>query len=212
MSSPRPRSEQPLETTVDGVRVVARTSQRRRKTIQARREGDHVVVHLPAAMARSEQLRWLATMGERVLARERRAGAPQGEQLMARATRLAREHLDAGAGRALRPTEVKWVTSQNRRWASCSPQTGVIRLSHRLQGFPSWVLDYVLVHELAHLAHAHHDANFHALVARYPRAELAEGFLRGWVHANSERPGSEAEAGALDADEPDGVLDGGELD
>ena len=42
---------------------------------------------------------------------------------------------------------------------------------------PLWVLDYVIVHELAHLLHLHHDAEFHAVVARYPKAERAEGFL-----------------------------------
>ena len=39
------------------------------------------------------------------------------------------------------------------------------------------MLDYVLVHELAHLAVADHGPRFQALVARYPRAERAVGFL-----------------------------------
>ena len=44
---------------------------------------------------------------------------------------------------------------------------------------PSWVLDYVLVHELAHLRVPGHGPKFWALVDRYPRTERARGYLDG---------------------------------
>ena len=47
---------------------------------------------------------------------------------------------------------------QRARWGSCTPSTGQIRISTRLAAWPPWVLDYVLVHELAHLAVADHSA------------------------------------------------------
>jgi len=46
-----------------------------------------------------------------------------------------------------------------------------------LKRVPYWVLDYVLLHELTHLAEAGHTKRFHELVARYPLAERAKGFL-----------------------------------
>ena len=74
---------------------------------------------------------------------------------------------------------MRWVTNQNSRWGSCTPADGSIRLSHRLQAMPPWVVDYVLVHELAHLAEPSHDAEFWRLVDDYPRAERAKGYLEG---------------------------------
>jgi predicted metal-dependent hydrolase len=44
---------------------------------------------------------------------------------------------------------------------------------------PEYVVDYVLVHELVHLIEPGHDERFWALVARFPRAERARGFLEG---------------------------------
>ena len=63
------------------------------------------------------------------------------------------------------------------RWGSCTPGDGSIRVSTRLAPFPAWVLDYVLVHELAHLAAPDHSPRFWALVNRYPMAERARGYL-----------------------------------
>lgn len=57
----------------------------------------------------------------------------------------------------------------------------MIRLSHRLQVMPSWVVDYVLVHELAHLAEPTHSSRFWRLVDRYPDAARARGYLEGYT-------------------------------
>jgi predicted metal-dependent hydrolase len=54
---------------------------------------------------------------------------------------------------------------------------GSIRIASRVASFPSWVLDYLLVHELAHLVHGDHSPAFWEVVARYPRAERARGYL-----------------------------------
>jgi hypothetical protein len=74
-------------------------------------------------------------------------------------------------------TTIEWVGNQDSRWGSCSTGTGTVRISDRVAAFPPWVVDYVIVHELAHLVEANHSAAFWKLVARYPKAERARGFL-----------------------------------
>ncbi len=58
----------------------------------------------------------------------------------------------------LTPAEVK-ITNTRSRWASCSPK-GVLRFSWRLVHAPLDVIDYVVVHELAHLVHKNHSVHF----------------------------------------------------
>src|SRR5215218_5787387 len=121
--------------------VEVRRSARRRRTVSAYREGERTIVLIPARMSRAEERRWVSVMLER-LARQDARLRPSDDDLAARATDLARKHLD---GRA-KPASVRWVTNQGSRWGSCTPADRTIRLSSRLQGTPSWVVDYVLVH------------------------------------------------------------------
>lgn len=50
---------------------------------------------------------------------------------------------------------------------------------------PSWVVDYVIMHELVHLLVPSHGPQFWALVEHYPKAERARGFLEGFSTAAS---------------------------
>src|SRR5690625_3151510 len=92
---------------------------------------------------------------------------------------IARELSDTYLGGRARPTSVSWSTRQQRRWGSCTPAEGTIRLSSRLQGMPDWVLRSVVMHELVHLLVPGHGPEFYALMGRYPKAERARGFLDG---------------------------------
>nr|WP_204331532.1 M48 family metallopeptidase [Geodermatophilus sabuli] len=157
--------------------IEVRRSTRRRRTVTAYRESGRTVVLIPAAFSPAEERRWVAQMVAKLQTREERRRRSLGgdEELMARARALSAAHL-AGVPQ---PASVRWVDNQQRRWGSCTPADGTIRLSSRLRAMPEYVVDYVLVHELAHLIEPSHDARFWALVAAYPRAERARGFLEG---------------------------------
>ena len=65
----------------------------------------------------------------------------------------------------------------DRQWGSCTFTDGAIRIARRAASLPGWVLDYLLMHELAHLVHSDHGPAFHALENRYPLTERAKGYL-----------------------------------
>ncbi len=157
--------------------IEVRRSKRRRRTVSAYRDGERVVVLIPAQFSRAEEREWVDRMLERLAVREQRARRTDSE-LTARAQRLAARYLPDHPG-AARPTSVRWVQNQNGRWGSCTPADGTIRISHRVQEMPDWVIDYVLLHELSHLVIANHSAAFWALVGRYPKSERARGYLEG---------------------------------
>lgn len=168
---------------VEAAVVEVRRSARRRRTVTAYRELGRTVVLIPAAFSPAEERRWVAQMVAKLQTREERRRRSLGgdEDLMARAMALSAAHFDGAA----QPASVRWVDNQHRRWGSCTPADRSIRLSSRLLSMPEYVVDYVLVHELAHLLEGGHDEAFWALVARYPRAERARGFLEGVELANT---------------------------
>jgi hypothetical protein len=141
-------------------------SARRRKTVDATVVDGVIRVRAPADIHPDELDRLVARLAGRLERRHRAATV----DLQARAAALARRYgLPA-------PSSVVWA-EQRSRWGSCRTDTGAVRVSSRLAAWPPWVLDYVLVHELAHLVVPDHSPAFHEIVDRYPRAERARGFL-----------------------------------
>lgn len=165
--------------------VEVRRSARRTRTVSAYRDGEKIVVLMPARLTRAQGARWVEKMVADVVAREQRlrnGGSRRSDAaLIERARVLNRAYLDGRAD----PASVAWVDTMARRWASCTAADRSIRLSRRLQPLPPWVTDYVLLHELAHLLVAGHGTEFWALVNRFPRAERARGYLEGLSAAAS---------------------------
>src|SRR5262245_36420741 len=126
--------------------VVIVRSPNRRRTVEARVVNGVIRLSVPAAMSRAEERQ----PGPKLAARLERRQATTHIDLEARAAVLS-----ARLG-LVRPASIRWVDNQERRWGSCSPGDGTIRVSTRLAGAPLWVVDYVIVHELAHLTEPGH--------------------------------------------------------
>ena len=147
-------------------------SKNRVKTVSARAVNGVLVVQAPAHMSDGE----LDAVVQKLLERwqrsqDKRALSDAG--LERRAGELNRQYF----GGKLRWKSIRWVENQEKRHGSCTPAQGTIRISHRLGKMPTFVLDYVLVHELAHLLEANHGAGFWRLVNQFPRSERARGYL-----------------------------------
>jgi predicted metal-dependent hydrolase len=149
-------------------------SSRRRKTASARLVDGKLVVRVPADVDDREIERLVATLAPRVMqAQRRRERGDNLPNLVGRAEDLNKRYF----GGKLHPREIKWVENQEKRYGSCTPSTGTIRISSRVASMPLWVLDYVLVHELAHLVEPNHSPAFWRLVNTYPLTERARGYL-----------------------------------
>ncbi len=142
-------------------------SARRRKTVEARLVDGVLRVAMPAGLSPTEEEHWVGVMRKRFEQRVRSGDF----DLPGRAAALAKQY-DLS-----RPDRITWSDRQNTRWGSCTPADRSVRISRRLAAFPEWVIDYVIVHELAHLDRHGHDERFWAMVNRYPMAERARGYL-----------------------------------
>lgn len=142
-------------------------SSRRKKTVQASVVDGVLRVRIPGSMSPAEEEHWVGVMRTRI---ERQLRSDEVD-LAARARVLAHE-FDLPL-----PQQIAFSDRQIQRWGSCTPATGKVRISRRVASFPEWVVDYVIVHELAHLQVSDHSPAFWELVGRYPFAERARGFL-----------------------------------
>lgn len=181
------------------VPVEVRRSARRRRTLSVFREQGRLVALVPQRLTRAQEAELVPPLVERFLKRESRIGARLGEpELSQRARTLYRRYIEPVSLVPMPAAQVRWVDNQLRRWGSCTPTTGEIRLSTRLRTMPAWVLDYVLLHEVSHLLQPNHSEAFHRLLSGYPRLAEAKAFLNGYQHAV--QAGATGKFDDLDAD------------
>jgi len=104
---------------------------------------------------------------------------PSDARLAGRATLLNERHF----GGRLRWTSIAFA-EMSHLWGSCTFTSGAIRIASRAAALPEWVLDYLLVHEMAHLEHSDHGPAFRELEKRYPLSERARGYLMALDHGS----------------------------
>ena len=154
--------------------MIVRRSARRKKTIQARMEGDSLLVMAPADISDELLEEHITKIKAKVKAKiEKRNGPRSDAHLEMRARHLNGKYF----GNTLSWENISYSERQMKLYGSCTPNDKTIRISYRVREMPQWVEDYVILHELAHLLEQNHGRRFKELVQRYPLTERATGFL-----------------------------------
>jgi predicted metal-dependent hydrolase len=166
------------------MKVEVKRSARRKRTISAHLAGNRLIVQIPAAMSERDESHWVEKMKNRLIAKKIVYEQEQQSQLVTIAEELNNRYLQ---GKAVF-SSISYSERQKRIFGSCTVRTRSIRISPQLRSFPSWVLTYVVLHELAHILHPDHSKRFWALVRQYPLTDRARGFLSGDAYGKR-RPG-----------------------
>lgn len=137
-----------------------------------------IVLYISSRLPRAEQQRHIDVLTEKL--------RPKLERAKAMALKASPSEPPAGLTASPVTTDAQleaWAAEINRRfygfkmgevrfrkqesrWGSCSGRTRNIQISRRLQGGPHELLEYVLIHEIAHLGELNHSSRFWALVER----------------------------------------------
>lgn len=165
----------PPTASSQGAVVKVIRSSRRKKSISAYRQAGAIVISVPARLSKSEVRQVIPEMVSKVLSQEAREKISEAD-LYQRSLQLLERYLPECQ---VKPISVNW-RSMSERWGSCTTVERSIRISDRLNGAPSYVLDYLLVHELIHLMIADHGPGFEAFLARFEQSERASAFLEGY--------------------------------
>lgn len=150
-------------------------AKRRTMSLQLDRDG-RAVVRAPYGVKKefidrfvAEHEGWLARAREKQQNRRLAHPEPTDEErkaLLAQAREYLPMRVDYWSGiMGLTPTGLK-ITSARTRFGSCSGRNSLC-FSWRLMQYPPEAIDYVVVHELAHIRHHDHSPAFYALIAQY---------------------------------------------
>lgn len=158
--------------------VEIRRSARRRKTVRGFTEAGKIIIEAPSHLSQAE----LDRAVESLIAKMGRLRPPPNDAVLHdRATLLFDRYLASQVGDERPAFRVRWVSNQQHRWGSCTPDTGAIRISDRVRAMPEYVQDYVLLHELTHLYERTHGPRFRRLMSVYPELATARSFLDGYT-------------------------------
>jgi predicted metal-dependent hydrolase len=190
MGGPVPRQDAARPQLISRGRWSLRVirSANRTKTISARLADQRTLeIRAPAYASDSQILEAADTLIARTERHIASAKAREGDAYLEERARVLN---DRYLGGSLSWKSIRFVTNQRKRFGSCTPERGTIRISDRLRGAPDFVLDYIVLHELVHLSIPNHSAGFWDLVNRFPKSERARGYLMAMQHLQADQEDS----------------------
>ncbi|MGP8322090.1 MAG: SprT-like domain-containing protein [Methanosarcinaceae archaeon] len=148
-------------------------SHKRKKTVQAKLMDGKLRIYLPAGLSKKRESELIEKMRARIEKKRLERELNDDDYLKTRFNEFNKRFFKG----ELQISSIKFVTNHNACNGSCTPAKGTIRISHRLANMPKWVLDYLIMHEMAHLLHPDHSKRFWDKVNEYRYTERARGFL-----------------------------------
>ena len=147
-------------------------SKKRKKTVQAKVVDNTLRIYLPVGLSKKEESKWIQKMKLQIEKKERKNKLNDSNDLQQRAERINKLYFDGKLD-----FSIQFVTNQTMKHGSCTPSTKTIRISDVIAGYPRYVQDYLIMHELTHLIYPDHSNDFWEKVNEYPYVERAKGFL-----------------------------------
>ena len=147
-------------------------SKKRKKTVQAKVVENNLRIYLPVGLTQKEESEWIHKMKQQIQKKERKQKLNDSNDLQKRADKINKVYFEGKLDFSIR-----FVTNQRTKHGSCTPSSNSIRISDVIADYPSYVQDYLIIHELAHLVYPDHSKTFWEKVNEYPYVERAKGFL-----------------------------------
>jgi len=160
---------------------------RLQKSVRWALKGETIQVRAPERLPAKQLESLIDDIVAQVLKQRTRARKQNDHDLETRAQAINKRYFDD----ALSWHTIRWVSNMTKRLGSCTEggsTDGDIRISERIKPWPSYVVDYVIAHELAHRKYPNHSAAFWAYLTRYPHTERARGFIEGIAYAEGSDP------------------------
>src|SRR5215212_1260482 len=143
------------------------TDARLRRYARWKLRGQVVQLRVPRGMSDPQIEQLINQIIPRIVRQRKRATRQNDVNLAARAAAINSQYFDG----ELSWHTIRWVSNMKNRLGSCTTggsTDGDIRLSDRMRNWPTYVIDYVLAHEICHRKYPNHSPDFWAYLSRYP--------------------------------------------
>lgn len=160
--------------------VVVRRDGRLKKSARWVRQPDGtILLRVPNRLPKRQIKPLLEDITTQLSKQQQTAARRTDDDLQARAEHINQKYFNG----QIQWRAIRWVSNMQHRLGSCTnggSTDGHIRISDRIKGWPQWVIDAIIAHELAHRRYPDHSAEFWAFLQEsYPLTERARGFIEG---------------------------------
>ncbi|MBN2789825.1 MAG: M48 family metallopeptidase [Candidatus Delongbacteria bacterium] len=154
----------------DKYEIIVKRSKRRKKTLQASLRDNTVKILAPHHTSDGDIKAFLNKFLEKLELKE--IILNNDDELLKRSLKLKKKFIPEAPDYS-----IEFQGTLLRTWGKCYTRQRKIVINPVLATYPKWVMDYVIIHEIAHLLVPNHGKDFRSLINRFKLKERAVGFL-----------------------------------